>query len=306
MTRNAREFPRADPRTHDVRHTRPPKIGEKTLRNRVTFVTRPRPIVADDTGVVILLTAAFAVVTSREECRVGWFAGRSRRTQGRRKAGVELTDEQRAALPPRFVAAGEALAARNGFVIEACWVVGRDLAEVGASLGESLDGLRATTQLVARRDPTFEESHAVSLAWSEATLGYLHGLSCADPLTGLSTMAHIRHRLADLYRDARADGHALVVTEASLPRLQVDPVDTARRMTLLGQTARTVFSGTETIGQVGYSKLVVVARRDDSLAPRVSLLKRMVEDNADRVWIEGLPTSDQSAVHLLDELARAT
>lgn len=235
---------------------------------------------------------------------VGLFAKRSRRSKRSRPIGVELTEEQRRALPPRFVAAGEALSTRNGFEIEACWVVGRDLAEVGASLGESLDGLRATTQLVADRDPTFEESHALSLAWSEATLGYLHGLSCADPLTGLSTMAHIRHRIGDLYRDARAESHALVVTEARLPRLSIDPVDTARRMTLLGQTARTVFSGTETIGQVGYSKLVVLARRDEALAPRVSLLRRMMEENADRVWIEGLPQTDQSAVYLLDELSR--
>jgi len=190
-------------------------------------------------------------------------------------------------------------------------VVGRTQAELGSSLGESLEGLRATTQLVVARDPLFDESHALSLAWSESVLGYLHGLSCADPLTGLSTHAHIRERIAELYRNAVADAigansvsrsHALVITDAG--EVLLDPVSTARRMTLLGQAARTVFSGSETIGQVGH-KVVVVTPRNDALPERVSLLRRMVVRQAERVWIEGLPGTDASAVSLLDELARA-
>jgi len=211
----------------------------------------------------------------------------------------------RAVIPPRFEAAGEALAAGSS-VIEACWVAGRDLADMGVSLGESLEGLRSTTQLVSSRDPSFEECHALSLAWSEATLGYLHGLSCADPLTGLATLAHLRERIAELYRDAQLDAraHALVVTEVRRPS-ELDQLASARRLTLIGHAARTVFAGREAIGQVGPSRVVVVAPRDESLPARVDLLRRMVSDRADRVWIEGLPGSDASAVQLLDELARA-
>ena len=218
---------------------------------------------------------------------------------------AELTDETLAALPPRFVAAGEALAAGDSSVLEACWVAGRDLADAGVSLGESIEGLRSTTRLVRRRDPSFEEMRALSIAWSESTLGYLHGLSCSDPLTGLSTLAHLRERIADLYRDARADArsHALVVTQVGSPP-GLDKLASSRRLTLLGHAARTVFDGPEAIGQVGPSRVVVVAARDEALAPRVSLLRRMVEDRADRVWIEGLPHTDASAVQLLDELAR--
>ena len=57
------------------------------------------------------------------------------------------------------------------------------------------------------------------MAWSEATLGYLHQLSCEDPLTGLASLAHVRSRLSELYR-CRATGtapcphtHALVVLD---------------------------------------------------------------------------------------------
>jgi hypothetical protein len=218
---------------------------------------------------------------------------------------VELTDELRAALPPRFEAAGEALAADAPSILEACWVAGRDLADVGTSLGESIEGLRSTTRLVRHRDPSFDEIRALSIAWSESTLGYVHSLSCSDPLTGLSTMAHLRERISDLYRDSRGDArrHALVVTEAGLVR-GLDKIASSRRLTLLGHTARSVFDGPESIGRVGAARVVVLATRDDALVPRVSLLRRMVEDRADRVWIEGLPESDASAVHLLDELAR--
>lgn len=219
----------------------------------------------------------------------------------------ELTDEQRAALPERFEAVAEALAEQTSYVAETCWVVGHDLADSGVPLGESLDDLRTTTQVVADRDPAFHEVHALSVAWSDATLGYLHTISCADPLTGLATLAHLRERISELYRDARARSHALVVTDAHLPHApgaEIDSIATARRMSLLGQTARSVFAGAAAVGQVGHSRLVVVAPRDEMLVRRLGLLKRMVEHSADRIWIEGLPENDRSAGFLLDELAR--
>jgi len=243
---------------------------------------------------------------------MGIFA-RRRTPDEPQRLGAELTEEMRGRIGPHFEAVGEALAAATSS-IEACRVVGRTQAELGSSLGESLEGLRATTRLVVRRDPTYEESHALSLAWSESVLAYLHGLSCADPLTGLSTHAHIRERIAELYRNAVADtigassvsrSHALVITDVADAGDPLDPISSARRLTLLGQAARTVFAGSETIGQVGLSKVVVIAPRNERLADRVSLLRRMVRRETSRVWIEGLPSSDASAVSLLDELARA-
>lgn len=241
---------------------------------------------------------------------MGLFTRRTHRAQGRAHhlPGTELTEKQRAALPRSFEAAGEALAAGSPFVVETCWVAGRDLAGQGVSLGESLEALRATTQLVVGREPTFDESHSLAVAWSEAMLGYLHSLSCADPLTGLATPAHVRGRISELYRDSRARRHALVITDAHLPDAPQDGVDTlaaARRMTILGATARSVFSSAAAIGQIGHNRLIVVVPRDESLGSRVSLLKRMVEDTADRIWIEGLPETDIGAGYLLDELARA-
>lgn len=222
---------------------------------------------------------------------------------------LELTAEQRAAVPDRYEVLAEALLDGTPVVSDICWLIGRDLVDDGVSLAESLEGLRRTTRVVLNRDPSFDETQAVSVAWGEATLAYLHQLSCADPMTGLATLAHVRERISELYRDAR-DGsrHALVVTDAHLPGGSPgsgpDSIAAARRMSLLGQTARSVFDTAAAIGQVSRARLVVVVRRDDSLATRVSLLKRMVEHSADRVWIEGLPDTDMSAGFLLDELAR--
>lgn len=219
----------------------------------------------------------------------------------------ELTNEQRAALPPRFEAVGEAQAS-GADATEVCRHLGGVLAGDGMSLDEALEGLMITSTLVRGRDPDYDELVALSTAWSEATLGYLHRLSCDDPLTGLATQPHVRSRLSDLYRarerspERPLDTHALVVVE-------IRPGDEGleQRMTLaqVGRTARTVFAGSETIGGIGLRRVVVIAERDEQLPQRVTLLRTMTEREHARVWIEGLPGSDEAAGALLDELARS-
>ena len=105
----------------------------------------------------------------------------------------------RSGLPHRFEAVGEALISGSD-VLDACSVAGQDLARDGASVEETLEALRATWQQVAGTDPSYEVVTALVTAWSETTLGYLHQLSCEDPLTGLASQAHLRSRLSELYR----------------------------------------------------------------------------------------------------------
>jgi len=219
-------------------------------------------------------------------------------TRWRRNAAPETE------APAGFVAVAEALLAHDrARAVDACDLAGRAFAQEGRDLTEGLDLLRSTTMAATRREPRFDESRAFSRAWSETTLAYLHGLSCSDPLTGLATSAHVRTLLSDLYRDeaAASDDHALVVTQAVLP---ADPISSARTLTLLGRTARTVFPAAEAIGQVRRDRVVVVAPRDEALGSRVSLLRRMAGRQLDRVWVEALPRTDESAGTLLDELAR--
>jgi hypothetical protein len=244
---------------------------------------------------------------------VGWFTTRMRSAAtDHPEARGRLSSEQRAALPPRFEAVGEALASGSG-AVSACEVVGAALARDGVPLAEALDALADASALVCGTAPSYDDARTLSIAWSEATLGYLHSLPCDDPLTGLASLAHLRSRVSEVYRgpDPTSADHALVVVVAptgpDTDSEHGDVLSRSMRVAQLGDTARTVFPGAETIGHVAPGRVVVLADRDDRIARRVVLLRAMLDSgpasNA-RVWIEGLPETDEGAAALLDELTR--
>jgi hypothetical protein len=229
----------------------------------------------------------------------------------------DLPERIRRALPLRFEAVGEALVSGVD-VIAACTVVGRDVARDGAALGEALSGLRTTYQLVLDTTPVFEAAEALSVAWSDATLEYLHDLSCEDPLTGLASLAHVRTRLDEIYREAEltdvcvSGSHALVIVELGFPVSVGAPgrqFTRALRLVQVTETMRSVFSGGQTIGRLGLDRAVALVSRTTDLGTSVGLLRDFLDDlelgDTDlRVWIEGLPRLSGSATQLLDELAR--
>jgi len=235
-----------------------------------------------------------------------------------------LPEAVRQALPRRFEAVGEALLGgaspehRSVDVIAACSVVGRDVARDGAALGEALSGLRATYQLILGEPPAFEAAEALSVAWSDATLQYLHDLSCEDPLTGLASLAHVRTRLAEIYREAEltdvvvSGSHALVIVELCFRQPLGGPghhFTRALRLVQITEAIRAVYSGGQTIGRLGQDRAVAVVPRTVDLGTTVALLREFLGDldlgDAEmRVWIEGLPNTAESATLLLDELAR--
>ena len=233
-----------------------------------------------------------------------------------RRQGRESSDGLRE-LPARFEALGEALAG-GGRVEAVCTVIGRELARDGVDMAGALGGLRTTYLAMAGREPDFAATHALSLAWSDETLAYLHQLSCEDPLTGLASLAHLRARLSEFYRgveqreESTTASHALVVVD--LPQARGDVPGQDRMGAVMwsvrtAETVRWVFPGEETIAQVAAHRLVVVTRRDDLLGRRVAALRSLIGDvdregSTVRVWIEGLPSTDAAAGVLLDELAR--
>lgn len=243
-------------------------------------------------------------------------------TRGRRlaAAGPEVSgpgSAVRSGLPHRFEALGEALTSGSG-VLELCAVAGQDLARDGASVEETLESLRSTWQQVTGADPSYEVVSAMVTAWSETTLGYLHQISCEDALTGLSSQAHLRSRITELYRVSEADatgiGHALVVCEIPVGEPSEEPGDhftRAMRLARAGALARTTFTRDETVARLGMHRVGILTRRDDRLGRRVRVLRTLLDgvqsqgsDGAPvRVWIEGLPSSDPGAGMLLDELA---
>jgi hypothetical protein len=249
---------------------------------------------------------------------MGIFATLARRgAQAEVTPGVVPVEDVQHLLPARFEAVGEHLATGRD-ASNACAKVGRDMARDGADLGEALDGLRTTYARVLGGEPDFRAVRALGVAWSEETLGYLHQLSCEDPLTGLASLAHLRARLSEVYRIAEQGGtstttsHALVIIDLPLlarPSDWEDAFEATLRLARLAETARMAFPGGETICQANPRRLVVVAQRTDLLARRVGLLRSLVEDATPesgraRVWVEGLPPTDDGAAMLLDEVAR--
>lgn len=238
-------------------------------------------------------------------------------SQTDRGQGRDLPEDVRHALPMRFEAVGEALVSDTD-VIAACAVVGRHVARDGAALGEALSGLRTTYQLVLDATPAFDATEALSVAWSDATLEYLHDLSCEDPLTGLASLAHVRTRLDEIYRDSDLTdvpvqrSHALVIVELCFRGPTGVPghhFTRALRLVQVTEAIRAVYSGGQTVGRLGLDRAVVVVSRTADLGTSVALLREFLGDldlgEADvRVWIEGLPRSADSATRLLDDLAR--
>lgn len=233
----------------------------------------------------------------------------------RRDDPAVLDQRSWADVPGPFIAVAEALAAQSD-PSAACEVVGRKLAADGAGLVEALDALRLTRRVVTDADPTFAEIRALSVAWSEETLGYLNQLSCQDPLTGVASMAHVRARVAEVFRgeDRRgrspSDTFALVVVDVTGRHVAHGAdFEQALRLSRVAETVRTVFQGSETVGRAGAQRLVILGKRHPSLGKQVALLETLLLDRhadiATRVWIEGLPDTERSAAVVLDELSRA-
>jgi len=230
---------------------------------------------------------------------------------------VDVTVVQRNA----FQAVVEALQDETD-VVPASTEIGRRLADDGVPLPEALDGLHAAYNAVHGIEPAFDAVRALSQSWSESSLTYLHSLSCEDPLTGLASLAHLRSRLNETYRESELVGtpvsntHALVVVEAP-PQLGGTNVDRELRLVDIAECLRIVYCGGEVLARIGLTRGAALVARTDSLPEQVETVRALItawrreDDDPDlddypvpRVWIEGLPPSVEWAGRLLDELAR--
>jgi hypothetical protein len=207
-------------------------------------------------------------------------------------------------------------AARGEEAVAACSVVGRLIAREGADLGEALDELRSTTEQAAGREPSFAEMRALGTAWAEETTSYVHQLSCEDPLNGLASPAHLRARLAEVYRGALVTGvdpaGAFGIAVVEVPTKAEDPFELALWMVRVVDTIRMTFPGEESVVQLGATRLGILVARDANIGVRLAGMRLDLEDLAASgsgtgrvtVWIEGLPAGIDAAATVLDELLR--
>jgi hypothetical protein len=229
-------------------------------------------------------------------------------------------------------------------VIDAFTRLGYARAQAGVGIGETLvDGAALYAALDEQAAPT-AVVRALAEAWVELGLEPLRVATCEDPLTGLTSAAHLRTRLAEVYREAeRAGGsvhgtHALVVVRTGLDGAV--RWDGLLRRLALGECLRSVFSGGETLAALEPSVVVGLVARTPMLAAMVESLRRRLAEVAHgiavrggthegavrgpggapgpgvagvgllrvggtpRVWVEGLPDGLCEAYSVLEELAR--
>ena len=204
----------------------------------------------------------------------------------------------------------------NGAVIAAAQEIGRVAAGDGATLDDVLTDVALTYRSVTNAgEPAFEVVRAVSTAWADASLRFLHAVSCEDPLTGLASLAHLRSKILEGYREQTRRGeasatHALVVVEVDPSWAPASHFDRVLRLVDVAECMRRVYTGDEAIGRLTTSRAAAVVRRDERLGANVTTLRNLLQDwqaeggVATRVWIEGLPNTADAADVVLDELAR--
>jgi hypothetical protein len=216
--------------------------------------------------------------------------------------------------------------------------LGRARADTGVGLGEALDDVAALYGVLNQKAAPAPVVRALAEAWAEVGLEPLRVATCEDPLTGLTSAAHLRTRLAEVYREAERGGesvhttHALVVVPTGLDG--VARWDGLLRRLALGECLRSVFSGGETLAGLGSSVVVGLVARTPMLAAMVEALRRRLAEvsvgtavrgeahggtargargtvvrvlgdgEPPRVWVEGLPGGLPEAYAVLEDLAR--
>lgn len=211
-----------------------------------------------------------------------------------------------------FLAIEEALESGQADIASVAHVVGACAAHLGSPLQEVLDLLERTYEEHGAV-PAYDVVKALAVAWSEEALVHRHQESCEDPLTALSSLAHLRARLGDTYRGAERDGlradqsHALIVVE--LPVFPGNQLSGSLAMLEAAEAVRTVYSGDETIAQATSRRIAALVERSRMDRSTLELLQILVRrlhtgDAEPRMWIESLPRHASGIGWLLNELAR--
>lgn len=211
-----------------------------------------------------------------------------------------------------FVAIEEALNTGLVDIAAVAHEVGASAAACGSPLQEVLDDLERTYSEHGQL-PGYDVVKAISIGWSEETLVHQHQISCEDPLTTLSSTAHLRSRLNDVYRAAERDGasasdrYELIVVD--LPVTSTNALAVSLALLETADALRTVYSGDETIAKLSTHRavaLVETTRTDRSTLELLHILISRIRtgDAESRLWLESLPRSAVGIGWLLAELAR--
>lgn len=166
---------------------------------------------------------------------------------------------------------------------------------------------------------------ATALAWAETMQEHYNCLTCADPLTGLSSIHHLQSEVAALYRAAEEGWlaerdvpthHAIVVVDlpevhAGGPR-RFSELTSALRHAAAAELVRELLPEAVQPARLNPHRIVALVRRCDGVHRRLAELTARLDQRLaltptggrSSAWTEALPDHAQHARRLLDELAR--
>jgi hypothetical protein len=198
-------------------------------------------------------------------------------------------------------------ACRDGSLRPACTMLGRARAQAGVGIAEALTDLAALFRVLGQGTPPLEVITSLAEGWADDGLARMSDATCEDPLTGLVSLAYLRTRLREVYRDARQRGtcpqvtHRLVVVD--LPR-RPDPWGRIALVILVGHDLRAAFPGGDTLSLSRPGPAIALVRVTDELAFRFTGLRRAVRSALGTdVRMVTLPARPEDAERLLDRLA---
>jgi len=210
--------------------------------------------------------------------------------------------------------------------------LGRARATAGAGLSETLSDLAALHAVLAESGspegfvrPDVDATPArllrlTALAWADIAADHLAHPEVTDPLTGLPTIAYLRTRLAEIYRQAVRDGcQAAEENLLLVVTLDFSAVAGWSRLTgmiLVAEAIRAVFDGGESVASLGPSTAAALVPRDGRIASRGVMLRRelnerlsvdtqVCEAGVPRISVVRLPPAHEAACELLATLGRS-
>jgi hypothetical protein len=196
----------------------------------------------------------------------------------------------------------------------------RALAASYAENGESLEILYADLDLLIVGSDHVAHDAMIRLAgrtWAEAFMSRLNRLTCADPITGLSSVEHLTSHVEWLSgQGGGLEDWALMIIDVVSRRNEVDRRDEERfrrrlRVAVVADTLDAWFGAAGVVGAaVSSRRVAVVVRREDGLASQAADLAESIttrlrlasDGNAARVGVVPLPAAVDDAVSMIQDL----
>lgn len=223
-------------------------------------------------------------------------------------------------------------AVRQGDLAGVLSSLGRARAQAGAGLEETLTDLAALHAVLSNAqvrdgliatDPNAAPTRlvrAAALAWAEASFGEMRNAETTENLTNLATLAYLRTRFGEVYRQSArlgvppAETHVLLVVTLDLS--SVTGWARLMAMVLVADALREVFDGGESIALLGPSVAAVLADREPGFSDRALsagwlITERLAVDpqlESSRrpvMRLERLPGTREGAHELLEKISRA-